>query len=291
MALGLLLAIAIAIAIGGGTAWAQSPPAPTPAPEPKPAISEADKAASKLHFDLAEGHKARGDAAAAEEDTVAAERAYREAAEEYQLAFRYFPHPAFLYNLAQMQRRAGETEAAIDAYERYLKLDPNGARADEARGYLAELQAEQQAQAKPLAVTEGAVTSTEVIVAPPPPTIALERAPPQGGGGLRIGGLATAAVGGALLAVGIKYGLDARSANDEINGRREGWLPDDPQRYADGESAESRMILFTSLGAATVAAGGVLYWLGHRRRVNVERTALVPLLLPDRAAIAVRGRF
>jgi tetratricopeptide (TPR) repeat protein len=67
---------------------------------------------------------------------------YKAAAKEYEKAYELMPHPVLYFDLAQAYRLAGEKRKAVDYYERYLKLDPDGPGAKDARRYLAQLKPE-----------------------------------------------------------------------------------------------------------------------------------------------------
>jgi tetratricopeptide (TPR) repeat protein len=46
------------------------------------------------------------------------------AAAEFEAGFREEPRPAFLFNIGKAQASAGRPQQAIDAYEKYLRLEP-----------------------------------------------------------------------------------------------------------------------------------------------------------------------
>src|SRR6476646_6636314 len=50
---------------------------------------------------------------------------YKEAAHEYEEAFRLKPDPAFLFNIGQAYRQAGDDEAALRAYRGFLRRFPD----------------------------------------------------------------------------------------------------------------------------------------------------------------------
>lgn len=113
----------------------------------RPAAHEEDKAKARVYFERAETLKHSGSARAEAGDAAGARAAYTEAASMYMRAFARFQHAAFLYNAAQMQRLSGQDGKAIDTYERYIELDPEGDKVDEARAYIAELRGGRTARA------------------------------------------------------------------------------------------------------------------------------------------------
>jgi tetratricopeptide (TPR) repeat protein len=75
---------------------------------------------------------------------------YDKAIHDYNEAFALVPLPLLLFDLGQAHRMKGEREKAIAHYRKYLDVDPNGRGADEARTHLDEFKAqiEREQQAK-----------------------------------------------------------------------------------------------------------------------------------------------
>jgi hypothetical protein len=90
----------------------------------------------------------------------------------------------------------------------------------------------------------------------------------------RWGGLALGAAGAVALGVGIKYGLDAQAAANAITDHRGPWTDRVLAREADGNAAQTRMLVFTSLGGAAVIGGTVLYLIGRRHGTDANRVRL-----------------
>lgn len=65
--------------------------------------------------------------------------AFDEAAVHYMKAYRLDPRAGLLFNVALAREKQGASQEAIAAYERYLKADPDGARASEANARLVQL--------------------------------------------------------------------------------------------------------------------------------------------------------
>lgn len=76
--------------------------------------------------------------------TAYAKGQYPLAITEFQEAYRIFPLPDILFNLAQAHRMNGERAVAINFYRRYLEAQPTGIAADEAHGHIATLTAEEK---------------------------------------------------------------------------------------------------------------------------------------------------
>jgi hypothetical protein len=103
------------------------------------------------------------------------------------------------------------------------------------------------------------------------------------GDNLRLAGMISGGVGLGGLGAGVFFQLRAGSISDDFSTPG---TPYDPDKDSDGKSAERLMYLSYGAGAALLAGGAVLYYLGHRARASgvVERpasTALAPSLTPD----------
>ena len=132
--------------------------------------------------------------------------------------------------------------------------------------------------------------------APPPPIAApvpqrrRQRTPPHRG--MRIAGWASLGVGAVSMAVGIGYGLDARSLTDDINQRREAWTDEAllslPEETRDRDRARDRAIVLTSIGGALLVTGTALYWFS---RGSTKEVTVVPVATGDTAAVVVSGSF
>jgi hypothetical protein len=77
-------------------------------------------------------------------------------------------------------------------------------------------------------------------------------------------GIATAAVGAALLAGGIGFAVAAQSANDEIAHPADSYVfkPDTESRLKTFQALE---VPFLAVGGAAIVAGGVVAVLGARK--------------------------
>ena len=128
--------------------------------------------------------------------------------------------------------------------------------------------------------------------------------PARPGRVLRIAGMATAGAGVIAIAVGIKYGLDARRISKDLSDHDESapdggmWTEAILAKQAVGKRAEKRMFIGTGLGAAFIAGGAVLYYLGHKARADAEESAgdaegisAAPVIDVDSFGFAVSGRF
>ena len=236
---------------------------------------------------------------------------YRAAAREYERAYALVPHPVLFFNLAQVFRLDGDRERAIEFYERYLAAEPGGRASRQARQFAAQLRRELEIVGHPMRdeprplpgeTQTGRPRSGGGRRAPQdagdgePGGAALSAPRPEGEGGrgLRVAGMVAAGAGLVAIGVGVKFGLDARAASNDINAHVAGQWPEELlARQAEGERAERNMFILTATGAAAIAAGGALYYFGHRaRRAGAERPVSVGPLAPHRGlGLFVSGRF
>jgi len=82
---------------------------------------------------------------------------YAEALAEFKAAYRIFPDPVFLYNLAQCERRLGHYEEAISFYRSYLREQPRAANRQDVQHKIEEMEAAQK----------GKTAETERSLVPP----------------------------------------------------------------------------------------------------------------------------
>jgi tetratricopeptide (TPR) repeat protein len=65
---------------------------------------------------------------------------FRDAAREYEEAYKYKPDPALLFNIGQAYRGAGATSDALTAYKSYLRRMPEAPNRVEVAGHIERLQ-------------------------------------------------------------------------------------------------------------------------------------------------------
>jgi tetratricopeptide (TPR) repeat protein len=99
---------------------------------------------------------------------------FEEALGEYERAYELYPHPAFLFNLAQCHRELGDYDRAIFFFEGYLREQPEATNRELAEELLEECRQalSEQRQEEAPEITEG--NEQEPVEAEPPPTPALE---------------------------------------------------------------------------------------------------------------------
>jgi len=232
-------------------------------------------------------------------------RQFDRAIAEYQAALELTGEPLMVFNIALAHDRAGRPEQALAGYRDYLEKAPEGAIADEARQYVARLTAvvdkllaeraaedERKAAAAKVAAEEAAreAARQRVVLASGERVREADRLERRA----RIErwtGLALAVVGGVGVGVGYKFGRDAGDIEDELSAHRGAWTDAQIARDAEGREAESRMILFTSVGGAVILGGGVLYLVGHLTHGKAERLRVGVAAGPQRSTISVAFAF
>lgn len=228
----------------------------------------------------------------------------------YEKAYEQVPHPVLLFNMAQAHRLGGRLAKARELYQRYLDAEPRGVQSRTARENLIaidkQLAAEQAAAAKQAEeaerlaseqraeqarVAEEQRVQAERLAELDRQAAEARRAEEQRraeersgrGDSLRLAGMISGGVGLAGLGAGVYFQLRAGSISDDFSTPG---TPYDPEKDSDGKSAERFMYVSYGAGAALLAGGAVLYYLGHRARAagadeRPAATALAPSLTPD----------
>ena len=241
---------------------------------------------------------------------------FAKAAREYEKAYELVPHAVLFFNIAQVHRLGGDRPRALEYYERYLAAEPDGRASAQARRFAAELEREIRAEERRRqgsgegggdtgdgdtgggdtgdGDTGDGDTGGGDTGGGPGPVIRGGTDTARPGRGMRIAGMAAAGAGAVSLGVGVVFGLKARSISDEISTHEGAWTDDDLARQDDGRSAERMMFVATGVGVAAIAAGAVLYYLGHSAGAEAEagsRLEAAALVTGDSVGLAVGGRF
>jgi tetratricopeptide (TPR) repeat protein len=105
---------------------------------------------------------------------------YREAAQEYEHAFRLRPDPALLFNIAQAYRLGGAYADALRAYKSYLRRQPQADNRAEVTAHIAKLEklVEEQKQASASPPT-GTIPPAGEPAASPKPVEPVRAAPAE----------------------------------------------------------------------------------------------------------------
>lgn len=199
---------------------------------------------------------------------------YREAANEFEAAYRAAPLPAFLANIGQAYRRLGHRAVARDYYQRYLADAPADTEQHRAErgvvaGYLAEVERAIAAEGPgpplpveaPPPVRERVVTK---IVERPVETVGPPWYRARAGWGVLSVGLACAIAGGVLLSR-----VGPAEAEARVAATSQEWL-----------DARGRATSFDGSGIAALAVGGVLVVAAVVLFVLHTRPTRAPLVQP-----------
>jgi tetratricopeptide (TPR) repeat protein len=240
------------------------------------------------------------------------------------------PQPLHLYNLGLLHYHSNDKEKSLEAFQRFLAENPRDqALKREAQRFVrilerdvqiiqearrqsqskiaeaeqrardaqtaaeqaqtARQEAEAEAQAARRAEAEAQAENQRMRAV-------LETGSSGAGAGKRTIGTSLILVGGLALGAGAFYALDAKAANDEAEGATEwtvsyDWLIDRAEGY------NQRALIFSIAGAALIAGGATLYYLGEREGTQplTERSdvgvSVAPTVSPSGAGVSFQGRF
>lgn len=217
--------------------------------------------------------------------------------------------PTYIFNQARCFEQNRRYEDALARFQEYMRAAPDLDASDKAAAekHIADCQ-DLLAKQTTRSAEQTTPTTHEEHPAPnkpdapplpssPPPNaapelgVAAESVPPRdatAGSTLRTGGIVTASVGGAALIGGVILNLKANSLAHELG---------DYGGYSDSKASQQKNYRTASwvgygLGAACVAAGGVLYYLGIRASSHsTTRVAFLPVLEPDLLGATLGGTF
>jgi len=252
---------------------------------------------------------------------------FEQALNLYTKAYERLPKPALLFNLGQCQRQLGHHERALFFFHGYLREKPDApnralveqliedsqrqldaqreaeAHSDHARNdwQAAEAQSRlaQAAEAQKLAAEAAARNAPPAAPTPAapsasrPPAATEVSAPasPPSSSFVHVAGFALAGAGVLAVGAGVYAGLRSASLANQIStlSTQQGtWSPQYQSDYDSGKSlATVANVLYVS-GAAAIATGIVLAWVGWPKSAGAT-ASLAPL--PGGASIDLVGRF
>jgi tetratricopeptide (TPR) repeat protein len=213
---------------------------------------------------------------------------YDEAIAEYMAAYKAKDDPALLFNLGQAHRLAGHAAEALRFYKTYLAKLPEAANRADVESKIRELkeivEKQKSSQAEPPAVSGASNPPAGTGPAPPGPVpgetgvglevgvggpaaaVVNEALPEAGqpGRGKRLAGVVLAASGLALVGAGIAFGVLAKRDGDQLSRLDQQGGVFDPSTESAGQLDQVFEGIFIGIGAAAVATGAVLYYLGAR---------------------------
>lgn len=239
------------------------------------------------------------------------------------------PQPLHLYNLALLHYHSNDKEKSLEAFQRFLAENPrDAALRREAQRFVrilerdvqiiqearrqaqAQVSAAEQRASEAQAATAQAETARDQARAEAEAAqraqaqaeaerdrlrVALQGAGSGAGAGKRTIGTSLMLAGGLALGAGAFYALDARAANAEAEGAEQ-WTVSYDWLIQRAEDYNQRALIFSIAGAALIAGGATLYYLGERDAGQplAERSGsltVAPTVAPAGAGVSVQGRF
>lgn len=265
----------------GVTMRVPRPPSPLPPPEPAPPTTpdiDPDREAARRHFEEGRAFFSAGN--------------YERALVSFDMARRSMPLPELDYNMARCYDVLGQFAKAIGFYQRFLDAvpaDPDALdvrqRIDVLRGRIAVAALEKQSTGL-LGAPGVTPKSAETPSVDPPAGPGVTAAPPSGSAAPRwlapglTGGIGAAMLitGGALLgSVKPDYDRLLESCNGSCS-------PVEVDGLRDRQRAGYALI---GIGAAAVAASGVLFYVAYRK-TGAPPAAVVA---PGAGGVSLAGRF
>jgi hypothetical protein len=200
-----------------------------------------------------------------------------------------------IYNQARCYEQSHQCVSAIDRFREYLRKSPDLSSAEtaETESHIAEckrlLDEEQPKSAPAQGLSPSTVAPTSPVVSQLPPavppiqesptTISMPPAVVESGSTLRTTGIVVGSVGLATVAAAVILNVKANQLADSGDGSGQ-------KSYRNGA------LTCYGVGGAAVAAGVVMYLLGHNAAAAQSTgIALLPVWTPDGAALAIRGDF
>ncbi len=243
-------------------------------------------------------------------ETAYAVREFGRAVGHYKKAYELSKKPALLFNTAQALKLNGDFKEAVHFYESYLRLSPDPPNRLDVERYIDEskrraierdrreadlrkLEAQRKNIEGQRETVEAERKRLEAEAAARKAEAELARAKKEGtrepNEGLKLTGLITAGVSLAVVGGGVFFALKASSDFDVVNSATE-WSTELDETRESAESARTLSIVLTSVGAAGVVTGTVLYFIGRRGKLVEPSTVTI---VPTRggAHVGFSGRF
>lgn len=221
----------------------------------------------------------------------------------YLQAYQLSPQHALLSNVANEYLEMKKSIEALKYFCMYLEKDPTGTNATYVTSKAKALEIEMgntdvtdATVCKPK--TKAPVEDKPIVDKQPPPITGTGEAKDPGAG-LKYAGLGVAAAGAVAVGLGVFFGFKAKQISDDITHHCDGfppnmcpqWPDNIKQQEADGESYQTKQIIFLVAGGAAVATGTALYFIGRSKKPSAERMTFVPVATPDSVGFAFGKRF
>ncbi len=223
-------------------------------------------------------------------EVAAAEKNFIPSAQFYLEAYELFPSTDFIFNAASMFRLADDKENARKHFEQYLKLDPKGRGAAEARSALARYNSERQKalereKEQERNAAEAANQETKSKEADLVGGTAGNTGSKGGSVGLPV--IISVSAGSLLVGVGIYFAFNSKSISDDVSNSP----VFDPALEDKGKKAARNAYIFGGIGAAAIVGGAVLYVLGSNKKSKEESLSFAPAISGDSVGAFAYGAF
>jgi len=205
--------------------------------------------------------------------------------------------PIWIFNQGRCYHQNAQPTLALSRFREFLRKSQGGLEEDirDAQKYIAEIESEQQRD-KQIAGRAAAATTTTPNASMPSP-VPQSQPGPEPGRGLRYAGIGFAVLGGAALATGVVFSLLVKEASSDVESQTKNDLVPSSAisgKLSEGRRYETLQWISYGVGAAAVAAGSVLYWLGRPStsfETQVSSTRVFPVFTANGAGAALHMAF
>jgi tetratricopeptide (TPR) repeat protein len=189
-----------------------------------------------------------------EGQTAYARADYATAIAKWQASYDLSGKSGLLFNLAQAQRLSGDCPRALVAYQKFVEADPD-------------LTSEQHKLAEDF-MHELEVTCQTVARTIAEPPIEVPKTRPTRGRELKIAGLVTSGAGATSIVIGLVLGHHAATLGDAVTNACSTSCDWSAQKSNDAAGRRDATIGYAldTIGAAAIAGGAIMYYLGDRER-------------------------
>lgn len=224
------------------------------------------------------------------------------AIELYLEAYKIIPQPLLHSNIGSEYQQMDKPVEALSYFCKYLDAEPDGSNAGYARAQakLLYIKVAEVPDVSDADVCKPIVKKEPDPIKPPDPDPKSDPKPVAPAGPetktppLRWVGVGVGVIGAGMFGLGVFYGLKAKSISDDITNHdiNDPWTGI-KQMEADGESYETKQIIFMVGGGVALAAGVAIFILVKPKTVEQQQPGVVftPVATPDSFGFAAAGRF
>jgi hypothetical protein len=202
--------------------------------------------------------------------------------------------PTYVYNQARCFEQAARYQDAIRRFQEYLRAAKKLSREeqDDARKHIADCQDILAKESSPATATPAPLVQQQTAMAPASaslqPTVSIQQPSVDSSAGfaLRTTGLIAAGTGGAFLFTGVILNLKVNSMSRDLESYYQ------KSANSSRETYKTLSQVSYGVGAACVAGGAVLYYLGwNKAQTSSASLALVPAVAPGEVGAYLGGTF